>query len=125
MRAPTSATTTARFLRGQQVTDTNGLAQFTTIVPGWYQGRAVHVHFKVRADEAASGTLEFTSQLFFEDTLVDEVHARTPYAAKGQRTIRNADDGIFRDGGDVLLLDLIGDAGSGYSASFDIGLRPA
>ena len=37
-----------KFLRGYQVTDDNGTAKFTTIYPGWYQGRAVHIHFKIR-----------------------------------------------------------------------------
>ena len=37
-----------RFLRGYQSTDAEGNARFVTIVPGWYEGRAVHIHFKVR-----------------------------------------------------------------------------
>ena len=42
-----------------------------TIYPGWYQGRAVHIHFKIRTDAAASSGLEFTSQLFFDDAFSD------------------------------------------------------
>ena len=37
------------FLRGIQTTDANGDAAFTTIFPGWYRGRAPHIHFKVRS----------------------------------------------------------------------------
>jgi protocatechuate 3,4-dioxygenase beta subunit len=50
-----------------QHTDANGKATITTIYPGWYQGRAVHIHFKIRTDAAAASGLEFTSQLFFDD----------------------------------------------------------
>ena len=42
-----------RFLRGYQVSDANGQVQFLTIYPGWYAGRAVHIHFKVRTEPAA------------------------------------------------------------------------
>ena len=38
----------SKFLRGYQVTDANGRVRFTTIYPGAYPGRAVHIHFKVR-----------------------------------------------------------------------------
>ena len=37
-----------KFLRGYQVTDAKGVAAFTTIYPGWYRGRTVHIHFKIR-----------------------------------------------------------------------------
>lgn len=116
-----------KFLRGYQVTDANGIAQFTTIYPGWYQGRAVHIHFKVRtpvqaalADETDK-TYEFTSQLFFDDDLTDRIHAKQPYAAKGQRDLRNARDGIYRRGGESLLVP-VALSQLGFSATFDVGL---
>jgi protocatechuate 3,4-dioxygenase beta subunit len=111
-----------KFLRGYQVTDANGMAQFTTIYPGWYQGRTVHIHFKIRTDPNSEVGEEFTSQLFFDDSLTDQVHAQEPYAGKGQRTLRNDGDGIFREGGDQLLLQLT-PTGEGYAATFDIGLQ--
>ena len=116
-----------QFLRGYQVTDANGLARFVTIYPGWYRGRAVHIHFKIRtpADAVAGNrtlpVYEFTSQLFFDDSLTDRVHAQAPYAAKGQRDRRNENDGIYRQAGDTLLLALAA-AGDGYDANFDMGL---
>ena len=113
-----------KFLRGYQTTDATGTAKFTTIWPGWYQGRAVHIHFKIRADAQASVTHEFTSQLFFDDTLSRQVYAQAPYAAKGLPTMTNADDGIFQGGGDQLLLDVKAND-SGYAATFDIGLQTA
>ena len=110
-----------QFLRGYQRTDQNGVARFTTIFPGWYRGRAVHVHFKVRTDVAGQ-PYEFTSQLYFEEALIDQVHARAPYAARGRRQTTNADDGTFRrDGGESLMVQ-VSEAGAGYAAAFDIGL---
>ncbi len=64
-------TTEATFLRGYQLTDDNGVARFTTIYPGWYQGRAVHIHFTIRDSAESQQGYEFTSQLYFDDTLTD------------------------------------------------------
>ena len=107
-------------LRGIQTSDARGRVKFTTIYPGWYRGRAVHVHFKVRA-QGPAGAYEYTSQLFFPETLNDEVHARQPYAAHGQRDTLNQRDGIYRQAGDQLLLQPTRTA-SGYDASIDIAL---
>ncbi|HVO25166.1 MAG TPA: intradiol ring-cleavage dioxygenase [Candidatus Margulisiibacteriota bacterium] len=114
-----------KFLRGYQVTDANGAANFVTIYPGWYQGRTVHVHFKLRTDPGAAQGFEFTSQLYFDDALTDVVHAQQPYAAKGQRTLRNSGDGIYRNGGSQLLLAPTADGTGGYRATFDIALEGA
>ena len=113
-----------KFLRGYQVTDANGTVKFTTIYPGWYQGRTVHIHFKIRTDSTSGQSYEFTSQLFFDDALTDQVYTQAPYASKGQRTLRNDGDGIFQGGGDQLLLTLT-EADQGYAATFDIGLQIA
>ena len=109
-----------QFLRGYQHTDDNGVARFTTIYPGWYRARAVHVHFKVRT-EVAGQPYEFTSQLYFDEALTDKVHAQAPYAARGQRTRMNADDRIFRDGGESLMAQ-VSEADDGYAATFELGL---
>jgi protocatechuate 3,4-dioxygenase beta subunit len=97
-------TTGQKFLRGYQLTDQNGAASFTTIYPGWYQGRTVHIHFKIRTDPQSEQGFEFTSQLYFDDYITDQVFTRPPYSTKGPRTIRNAQDGIFLNGGTQLLL---------------------
>ncbi len=120
---PSFDTTGEKFLRGYQVTDANGAASFVTIYPGWYQGRTVHIHFKLRTDPRASEALEFTSQLYFDDELTDIVHTRQPYAAGGQRTLRNDGDGIYQGGGSDLLLTLVDDGSGGYTTTFDIGLQ--
>ena len=84
-----------KFLRGYQVTDAGGRAAFTTVYPGWYPGRAVHVHFKLRLYAGSTRSYEFTSQVFFDDTLTDSVHAQSPYNSRGARNTRNSDDGIY------------------------------
>jgi protocatechuate 3,4-dioxygenase beta subunit len=114
-----------KFLRGYQVSDANGLATFTTVYPGWYQGRTVHIHFKIRSAPSLRSGFEFTSQLYFDDALTDRVHAQQPYAAKGQRTVRNSRDGIFRRGGSQLLLSLTETSSGGYASTFDIALQNA
>lgn len=107
-----------KFLRGFQTTDASGTAKFTTIYPGWYQGRAVHIHFKIRPTSSS----EFTSQLFFDDALSTQVFAQTPYSQKGTQGItRNSADGIYQQSGGKLLLSVT-KSGDAYSSTFDIGL---
>ena len=114
------------FLRGHQITDASGKAVFKTIYPGWYNGRAVHIHFKLRTVANGKITGEFTSQLFFDDLVSDAVYTAAPYAGRsGKRNVLNAGDGIYRNGGNQMLLALKGDAKSGYSATFDVGLNIA
>ncbi|MUG95518.1 twin-arginine translocation pathway signal protein [Scytonema sp. UIC 10036] len=121
---PSFNTIGKKFLRGYQVTDANGSVQFMTIYPGWYQGRTVHIHFKVRTDATSRQSYEFTSQLYFDDSITERVYTRAPYASQGQRRLKNAQDGIFRDGGEQLLLTLT-KTSFGYAATFDIGLQIA
>ena len=111
-----------KFLRGYQITDADGGVQFQTIYPGWYSGRTVHIHFMVRTKAADGQEYEFTSQFFFDDRLTDIVHARKPYARKGERNTRNAEDTIYKNGGKQLLLSVRGDNVNGYIAAINIGL---
>ena len=111
-----------RFLRGHQITGADGMARFQTIYPGWYRGRTVHIHFKIRTNPSGETGHEFTSQLYFDDSLTDEVLARQPYAKNEGERPRNQDDRIYRSGGDQLLLDVHQD-GEGYVATFEIGLQ--
>lgn len=118
---PGFSTVGQQFLRGFQVTDSDGVARFTTIYPGWYQGRTVHIHFKVRSSASTDTSYEFTSQLFFDDELSDRVFQQEPYAGKGDRGTRNDNDGIYQESGNQLLLN-VEETGSGYAATFDIGM---
>ena len=122
VRDPHFNTVGKKFLRGYQVTDDAGTARFTTIYPGWYPGRTVHMHFKIRTNPSNQAGSEFTSQLYFDDSVTDQVYTQSPYSNRGRRMMRNKDDGIFHVGGDQLILDLTSD-GPGYAAIFDIGLQ--
>jgi protocatechuate 3,4-dioxygenase beta subunit len=117
---PRFSTVGQQFLRGYQVTDAKGIASFTTIYPGWYQGRTVHIHFKIRAT-IDGREYDFTSQLYFDDAITDLVFTQPPYSSKGRRVQRNEDDGIYRNNGDQLLIVLT-PSGDGYAGTFDIGL---
>jgi protocatechuate 3,4-dioxygenase beta subunit len=121
-RDPSFDTRGQKFLRGYQVTDARGEARFQTIYPGWYNGRTVHIHFKIRTEPAAARGYDFTSQVYFDDALSDRVLAAAPYNTRGERTRRNEQDGIFRRGGDQLMLSPV-PAGEGYAATFAIGLE--
>ena len=114
-----------KFLRGFQPTDADGVARFTTIYPGWYRGRTVHIHFTIRTNPSAERGREFTSQLYFDDSLTDRVMELEPYASRGEeRAVRNLQDGIYRAGGDRLLLE-VEEEEDGYAARFNIGLQMA
>jgi protocatechuate 3,4-dioxygenase beta subunit len=112
-------TVNQKFLRGFQVSDATGQVKFTTVYPGWYPGRATHIHFKIR-----KGSEEFTSQFFFDDTLSSEINnTLAPYSQKGANgRTQNATDGIYRQSNGMLLLD-VQKSGSGYAAMFDIGIQ--
>jgi protocatechuate 3,4-dioxygenase beta subunit len=84
-----------KFLRGYQVTDDNGTVIFTTIYPGWYQGRAIHIHDKVRTFDGSEKTLEWTSQLYFDNSINEQVHKQPPYNKHGSPDMTNEQDGIY------------------------------
>jgi protocatechuate 3,4-dioxygenase beta subunit len=98
------------FLRGVQVADGTGTATFRTIFPGWYSGRAVHIHLKV-----IQGGQTWTGQLFFDDEALDAVYALEPYSARGPADVPNESDGIFgqSEGSTVVATELTGDRASG------------
>ena len=113
---------TGNFLRGFQRTDANGTATFQTIYPGWYQGRAVHIHFKIRTDPDEGAGFEFTSQLFFDDDLSRSVFSTGVYAQKGAQDMPNAQDGIYNQSGGATLLSVTKEADA-YKASFPIAVQ--
>jgi protocatechuate 3,4-dioxygenase beta subunit len=114
-----------KFLRGYQVTDSAGVAKFTTIYPGWYQGRAVHVHVKIRTFSGSSKTFEFTSQIFFDDTVTDAVFKAAPYSSRGTRDTRNQNDMVYTSNNNsgAMLLAALTPTSAGYAASYAVGLN--
>lgn len=116
-----------RYLRGYQVTDNAGTVSFQTIYPGWYPGRAVHIHFKVRTFTGTSKTFEFTSQVFFDDAVTDAVYAMAPYSSHPNRDTHNAADMVYASNNNsgAMLMASVAQAGSGYAATFGIGLKLA
>ncbi len=111
-----------QFLRGYQLTDARGRSRFTTIYPGWYAGRTVHIHFKVRSPAGQTPGYDFTSQFYFDDALTDRVFEQPPYAGRGSRSTRNGGDEIFRAGGSQLMLALV-KQGAGFAGTFQVALK--
>ena len=106
------------FLRGVQRTDAKGVATFRTVYPGFYRGRAVHIHVMVHV----GGDVVHTGQLFFPAAVTNAVYARAPYRAHGtQADTPNAADAIFRNGGDKGMLKLV-KSGAGYAGSIAMGV---
>nr|QEO74311.1 hypothetical protein [uncultured bacterium] len=118
---PTGNTVGETFLRGIQVTDSNGEVTFTTIYPGWYPGRVTHLHFQVFLDNGTGGTATATSQIAFPDDVTAQVYA-TPLYPRGPNTsVPNVEsDGIFRDGADHQIATTTGDVDSGLVAELDV-----
>lgn len=107
------------FLRGVQRTNASGIGTFKTIYPGFYQGRAVHIHVKVHV----RGNVVHTGQLFFPAAITNVVYAKAPYSQHGTTPdTPNAQDAIFRNGGSYGMLKLT-KASSGYSASITMGVH--
>jgi len=114
-------TTGHDYLRGYQVTNGGGIAKFTTVLPGWYQGRTVHTHVKIRTTGTDGNAYEFTSQLFFTEEFKAAYLATSPYAAKGTPDTTNANDMHYADIGDQMLLKPSA-SGDGYEATLSIAL---
>ena len=106
------------FLRGLQTTDANGTVVFTTVYPGWYAGRATHIHVKVHV----GGAMVKTTQVAFPENITAEVYASGVYASKGQSPTRNASDNVFTDGTATEMASVTGSAAAGYDASLSIGI---
>ncbi|WP_202868139.1 hypothetical protein [Kribbella sindirgiensis] len=114
-------TTGKNYLRGYQVSNRGGIVKFTTILPGWYQGRTVHTHVKIRTTGTDGNAYEFTSQLYFTEQFKAAYLAQAPYAAKGTPDTTNDTDMHYADIGDQMLLTPKRTR-DGYEAAFAIAL---
>jgi protocatechuate 3,4-dioxygenase beta subunit len=106
------------FLRGLQTTDANGNVTFKTIYPGWYAGRATHIHVQV----FVNGSVVKTTQIAFPENISASVYSTGVYAAHGQNTTTNARDNVFSDGTDHEMATVTGDSSAGYAATLVIGV---
>lgn len=122
------------YLRGYQVTEDNGTVRFTTVYPGWYEGRAIHIHVKVRTFEGSEKTLEWTSQFYLNNSISEQVHTQPAYSNHGLPEVTNEEDMIYRgassDGlvqsntGEHLMLNLTKDDDEqSYLGTFNIVLN--
>ena len=110
--------TAQTFLRGIQTTNASGEVTFTTIYPGWYQGRATHIHVEV----TVSGRSVKATQIAFPESINNTVHTQGVYAGRGTNPLSNASDGIFSDSLSSELVTPTGSAAAGYAASFQVGI---
>jgi protocatechuate 3,4-dioxygenase beta subunit len=123
------------YLRGVQMTDESGVARFTTIYPGYYYGRTIHIHVEVHTDGTASATkysgghVCHTGQLYFDDSVTAMVQQVDPYSQPRQSTrVTNDQDSIYtgQSGADALVvLTALGSSPSaGYKATITLGVDP-
>ncbi|MGI5454512.1 intradiol ring-cleavage dioxygenase [Streptomyces sp. CA-249302] len=120
------------FLRGGQMTDSNGQVNITSIWPGHYVSRAVHVHMRVHTDVTLTddsytgGEIIHTGQLFFDPDINTEVQASSPYSDNTTTETSLDDDTIYDDGGassGLLTLTALGSSVSdGYTATLTVGV---
>ena len=80
------------FLRGRQTTDANGRVSFISIYPGWYPGRAPHIHIEILEE---GGNSLLISQIAFPEDISEAVYSADGY--NGTADTSNSGDGIFRD----------------------------
>jgi len=110
--------TSQTYLRGIQTTNANGEVTFTTIYPGWYQGRATHIHVEV----TIGGVSRKVTQIAFPESINNAVYATGVYASRGSNPMSNLSDGIFADSLASELVTPMGSPTAGYTASFQVAL---
>ncbi len=81
------------FCRGAQTADDQGILEFETIYPGWYEGRAIHIHTTVHIDDSPV----LTAQLYFDEAYTEAISATGEYAEFGVPDTSWADDGLIGD----------------------------
>ncbi|CAI4212663.1 unnamed protein product [Parascedosporium putredinis] len=124
------------FLRGIQKTDEDGAVQFHTLFPGFYTGRAVHVHIMVHvnAEVHENGTIidqtpSHVGQIYFDQDLITSVRAVAPYSTNQQQFMQNSADYVLRlepAGSDPFVhYALVGEeAAAGVVGWFTVGIDP-
>ncbi|OWY25398.1 hypothetical protein C7N43_19030 [Sphingobacteriales bacterium UPWRP_1] len=109
------------YLRGYQITNANGEADFVTVFPGWYPGRVCHIHFQVYVSSAYAAI----SQLTFDHDAVNAVYAaNAALYTNGPDPKTPATDNIFSDGYEYQLATLTPNAlTGGYDAYLEVTVQ--
>lgn len=110
--------TSAHFLRGRQTTNEEGKVSFISIYPGWYPGRAPHIHVEVLS---SSGSSLLVTQIAFPEDVSEMVYATSGY--NGSADTSNTRDGIFSDSLDGNMGTITGNTTDGYTLSHTITVR--
>lgn len=110
----------AHFLRGRQTTNANGQVSFQSIFPGWYRGRAPHIHVHVYDSNGRS--LLVTQIAFPEETCNTVYTTATDFYTNGTQDTSNESDNVFRDGYDAQLSSIEGNISEGYALAHQIAL---
>lgn len=105
------------FFRGQQISDRQGQVRFLSCYPGWYPGRAVHIHLQVTKGNQQSRA----TQLYFPAAYTDALFASHPkYRDRGAADTSNTTDEILGRASpaqqQALTFDLVNDPNFGLIA---------
>jgi protocatechuate 3,4-dioxygenase beta subunit len=111
--------TTVHFLRGRQTTDANGLVTFTSIFPGWYSGRATHIHVHVYN---SAGTSLKVTQIAFPEGTGTALAAVAGYNKGLSGYTYNASDNVFSDGFTLELTTVTGNTTDGFVLSISMSV---
>jgi len=112
--------TSAHFLRGRQTTDANGHVSFLSIYPGWYHGRAPHIHIEV-FDK--TGTSLLVTQVAFPENISSKVYSSSLYAIRGNADTPNARDMVFSDSLSEQMATVAGNTTDGYTLSSTVVVK--
>jgi protocatechuate 3,4-dioxygenase beta subunit len=120
------------WLRGVQLTDSHGLAKFTTIYPGFYSGRAPHIHVKVHLGGTHTGArysgghVSHNGQIFFPEALSTKVYRSSPYTQDANaRTYRNSDRVYTGEHGASSILKVTGGVSAGLRGAITMAVDTA
>jgi protocatechuate 3,4-dioxygenase beta subunit len=109
--------TSVHFLRGRQTSNASGLAAFKSIYPGWYSGRAPHIHVHVYN---ASGKSLLVTQIAFPEDISKIVYAQGVYKTHGQADTSNSSDNVFGDGVATEMSAITGNTTDGFVLTHNI-----
>jgi protocatechuate 3,4-dioxygenase beta subunit len=109
--------TAYHFLRGRQATDANGMAGFASIFPGWYSGRAPHIHVHIYD---SSGKSLLVTQIAFPTEVCDTVYTTSSFYTRGKQDTSNTGDNIFSDSLEDELAVVTGNINAGYELTHTI-----